>query len=315
MWHWLRRHIFNNARIKLLALVLAMALYMLVYASQVREIVREVPLDLYGVPEALIWSGEIPDVAQVRLRGLGLDLLLLRHHPQGARLLIEVDDAQPGRYQRPLVTEDVNVPIEIDVTVVEVVEPREILLEFDRRLTRKLGVVPTVTGRPAPGFIRFGRVGLEPESVFVRGPERRLQSFEYLRTETVDITGTDENVIRRAALRCPPACEAVPPQVTVEVAVERIISRTFADLPVTVRLTGDVRLVRQTPEVGSVVVAGPATLVESLTAQDLRLSIDALGLPRGTYTLMASVELTRSLEAGAVSVEPVEPEKFEVELD
>ena len=70
-----------------------------------------------------------------------------------------------------------------------------------------------------------------------------------------------------------------------------------------------------TPSHGSVVVAGPASLVDSLSQQELRLSIDALGLPPGTYTLMASVELNRMLEVDALSVEPVEPEKFEIELE
>ena len=66
---------------------------------------------------------------------------------------------------------------------------------------------------------------------------------------------------------------------------------------------------------GSVVVTGPTSIIESLTAEEMRLSIDALTLLPGTYTLMASVELSRQFMGDAVSVEPVEPEKFEVVLE
>lgn len=315
MWQWLRRHVFRNAGIKTVSLALAITLYLHVLASQEREVIFDVPLVLHGVPETLTGSGEIPEMAKVRFKGLGLGLLKLRTHPQGPRLLLEVGDVRPGRYQRPLVTEDVVVPSDIDVQVVEVVTPREISIEFDRFVKRRLGVVPSVSGRPAPGFITFGRVVVEPESVSVQGPEGRLHSFEFLRTQAVDISDCRDVVIQRVALRVPSRCEAIPREVTVQVTIEKVISRTFAELPVEVLRSGDVKLKRMMPETGSVVVSGPATLVESLTPDELRLSIDALGLPPAAYTLMASVELSRSLEAGAISVEPVEPEKFEVELE
>ncbi len=314
MWHWVRRLFLHNIGIKLISLTLAITLYLHVFFSQAREITLDVPLTLHGIPDSLIASGEIPDEASVRVRGLGLALAKLRTHPQGARVLIEVGEVHEGMLQRPLFSGDVLLPSEIDVQVIEVVEPRELDIHFDRLIDRRLPVVPSVTGRPAPGFVTVGRVAAQPESVNVRGPQQRLQSFEFVRTEPIDINGLEREAMERVALRVPARCTATPPAVTLRVAIDKVMSRRFSDLPVKVHRSGDVSLERLDPRNGSVVVSGPATLVDSLSAQDLRLSIDALGLPPGTYTLMASVELNRSLEAGAVTVEPVEPEKFEVEL-
>ena len=56
-------------------------------------------------------------------------------------------------------------------------------------------------------------------------------------------------------------------------------------------------------------------LVEELDAEDLRLAVDARDLPTGTYTVGASVELRRSLASGSVTVEPVQPERFELVLE
>ncbi|MCK4306107.1 MAG: YbbR-like domain-containing protein [Candidatus Eisenbacteria sp.] len=315
MWHWLCRYVFQNAGIKLVALALALTLYVHVFFSQQREIVMEVPLITQGVPDSLIALDDIPSTAKVRFRGLGLDLLRLRAPSHASRLLLKMEGVGTGRYLRPLVTKDVIVPSEADIQVVEVVSPRVISVEFDRLLNRRLGIVPSVTGRPAPGFIRFGRVSLEPDSVDVRGPRQRLRSFEFLRTEPLDISGCDESVVRQVALHNPPDCEVEPSAVTFRISIEKVISRTFMNLPVKVHHTGDVRLTRMAPAAGSVVVTGPAALADSLTAEDLRLSIDARGLPSGTYTLMASVELVWSLKAGEISVEPVEPTKFEVVLE
>jgi YbbR domain-containing protein len=315
MWHWLRRHLLRNLGIKLIALVLALTLYLHVFFSQEREMIFDVPITLHGVPESLIGSGDLPHTARVRFRGLGLALSKLRTDPQGARLLVEVGDIHEGLLQRPLVSGDVLLPSDIDVRVIEVIEPKELDIEFDRLRVKRLAVVPNVSGRPAPGFVMAGRVVAVPESVTVRGPQQLVDSFEFIRTEPLDVAGLDGVAQRRVALRVPGRCEAAPPEVTVRVAIDKVVSRTFAQLPVMVHRSGDVALRRLAPQTGSVVVSGPATLVDSLRTADLRLSIDAMGLPPGTYTLMASVELERALEAGAISIEPVQPEKFVVELE
>jgi len=315
MWHWLRRHLLHNLGIKLIAVILAATLYLQVFLSQEREMIFDVPIALNGVPESLIRSGELPTSARVRFRGLGLALHQLRTGPQGARLLIEVGDIHEGVLQRPLVTGDVLLPSEVDVRVIEVIEPKELVIEFDRILVKRLAVVPNVTGRPAPGFVTAGRVTALPESVTVRGPQQLVGSFDFIRTEQVDLAGLEGVSQRRVALRVPGRCEAVPPEVTVRIAVAKVVARTFAQLPVMVHRAGDVALKRLAPQSGSVVISGPATLVDSLRTTDLRLSIDAMGLPPGSYTLMASVELNRAFEVGAVSIEPVQPEKFVVELE
>ena len=315
MWHWLRRNLARNLGIKLIALTLALTLYLHVFLSQEREMILDVPITLRGVPESLIESGDLPRMARVRFRGLGLTLSKLRTDPLGPRLLIEVGDVHEGLLQRPLVSGDVLLPGGIDVRVVEVIEPRELDVEFDRLLVKRLLVVPNITGRPAPGYVTAGRVSAQPESVTVRGPRQLVSSFDFLRTEPLDIAGLEGVAQRRIALRVPARCEATPPEVNVRITIDKVVSRTFAQLPVKVNRSADVTMRRLAPQTGSVVVSGPATVVDSLRADDLRLSIDALGLPPGTYTLMASVELDRSLEAGAVSIEPVQPEKFVVDLE
>lgn len=313
MWRQLRNIMFRNWGLKLLAFFLAIVLYFNVALHQEREISLEIPLYVRGIPENLIGTGELPKVVKVKFRGLGMGFLSLRS--ERPYLLVEVGSILPGLYQRPLVTEDVFVPSDVSVQAVEIVDPKGIAIDFDQLLERRLPVVPAITGRPSPGYIRFGREIVKPDSILVRGPERRLRSFELLRTEPVDITGRDGIVSRRVAIAAPSWCEAQPAEVTVQVTLEKVISRTFHDLPVDVHRAGGVTLLRLTPETGSVSVSGPTSLVEQLTAEKLRLSIDARGLPPATYTLMASVELVGSGGEGAVSVEPVEPEKFEVVLE
>ncbi len=315
MWHWMRKHIFANITVKLFSLVLALALWLHVFVSQEGELDIAVPFQLIGVSEDLSSSGEIPDVVRVRFSGLGFELLKVRSFDMGLRINLGVGQIEPGRYHRPLVSEDVIIPRDIHVRVVEILSPKSISLMFDRLVTRQLAVIPSLTGRPAPGFVRVGPVTVEPDSVGVKGPEQRLISFISPKAEVLDISGADAGITGLVGVRVPAGCEAIPPQVTVRVSVEKVISRTFADLPVEVFHAGNVSLKQMVPETGSVVVTGPISVIESLTAEEMRLSIDALTLLPGTYTLMASVMLSRQFKSETVSLEPVEPEKFEVVLE
>lgn len=312
----IRERIFHNATTKIVALALAIFLYLHVFISQETETIMEVPLELAGVPEGLTWSGKLPETARVRFRGVGLDLFKMRTRFERARLVVEVGGARPGNYQRPLVSEDVLLPADLNVQAIEIESPHEISLAFDRVLTKKLAVVPKVGGRVAPGYTVHGRIVVEPESVLVHGAADPLQAATHVETELIDLTGQQDLVTRRVPVVVCDGCEAIPSEVTVRATVEQVVFRTFVRLPVEVLRSRGVHLKRLVPEVGSVAVSGPASVVEALEAEDLRVSIEARGLPPGgTYTLMASVELRSPTLAGAVSIEPVRPEKFDVELE
>ncbi|MFH1144442.1 MAG: CdaR family protein [Candidatus Eisenbacteria bacterium] len=316
MPHGIRQRLFNNAGTKIVALCLAIFLYLHVFVSQENEVVMEIPLELAGVPEGLTWSGVVPEAVRVRFRGVGLDLLKMRAQIDRARLVVEVGDVRAGHYQRPLVSEDVLLPADLNVQAVEVERPHEISLEFNRVLVKNLQVAPRIAGRVAPGYTVHGRIVVEPESVLVRGPADVLQAYERIPTEVIDVGGEEDLVTQRVALAVGQGCEAVPSEVTVRVTIEQVVSRTFVELPIEVLRSRGVQLKRLVPGTGSVAVSGPVSVVESLAPRDLRVSIEARGLPPGgTYTLMASVELRSPSVAGSLSIEPVQPEKFEIELE
>lgn len=314
----LRQRVFLNAGTKIVALFLAIFVYLHVFVSQENEVVMEVPLELAGVPEGLTWSGSVPQEARVRFRGVGIDLLKMRTRLERAHLVVEVGAARPGHYQRPLVSEDVRLPADLNVQAITVESPRSISLEFDRMLAKRLPVVARLEGRVAPGYTVHGRIVVEPESVSVRGPADVLDAYTQAPTEVIDVSGRQDLITARVPLvieECG-GCEVIPAEVTVRVTIEEVVSRTFHDLPVQVLRSRGVGLERIVPEMGRVTVSGPRSVIELLQPDDLRVSIEARGLPPGgTYTLMGSVEMRRPSVGGSVSIEPVQPEKFEVTLE
>lgn len=316
MSQWFRQHVFHNFGTKALALGLALILYLHVFTSQEREVQLDVPLGLRSVPATLTWSGELPAVARVRFRGTGMDLLKLRTHLGSAGVLVDVSEAGPGLYQRPLVTRDVTVSRDLRAVAVEIVEPRVLALRFDRQGSRRLPLTVRLSGKVAPGYMLHGAAIAEPDWIVVNGPAGLLDTLRAVTSEVLDVSGESDTVTRRLRVIVPRGYEASPPEVVVRATIEKVATRTFAGLAVQIQQSREARVKRVTPETGTVVVSGPASLVESLAPDEFRVSIDARGLPPGgIYSLMASVELRRPETAGLIAIEPVRPQSFEVELE
>lgn len=316
MRHWFRQHVRHNFGTKALALGLALILYLHVFTSQEREIQLDVPLGLRSVPATLTWSGELPATARIRFRGTGMDLLKLRSHLGSAAVQVDVSEAAPGFFQRPLVPRDVSVSRDLRVSAVEIVEPRVLALRFDLQGSRRLPLTVRLSGKVAPGYILHGAAVAEPGWIVVNGPAGLLDTLQTVTSEPLDVSGLSDTVTRRLRVIVPQGYEANPPEVAVRATIEKIATRTFTGLTVHVQPSREARVKRVTPETGTVVISGPASLVESLAPDEFRVSIDARGLPPGgIYSLMASVELRRAEAAGLIAIEPVRPQSFEVEFE
>jgi YbbR domain-containing protein len=214
------------------------------------------------------------------------------------------------------VTRDVTVSRDLRAVAVEIVEPRVLALRFDRQGSRRLPLTVRLGGKVAPGYMLHGAAIAEPDWIVVNGPAGLLDTLHAVSSEVLDVSGENDTVTRKLRVIVPQGYEASPSEVVVRATIEKVATRTFAGLAVQVQRSREARLKRVTPETGTVVISGPASLVESLTPDEFRVSIDARGLPPGgIYSLMASVELRRAETAGLVAIEPVRPQSFEVEFE
>jgi hypothetical protein len=308
----LRRILLQNLGLKLTALILSLVIYAHVFSTQIQEFTVDIPLLLTDLPPGMMVTGQVPEKVRVRVRGPGREVLELRARKIWSR--VSVAGAGEGRFQRPIVPDDIVLPPDINVEVVEVVSPTVLDLVFDRAATKKLPVFARIVGSPAPRHLVSGPVRVEPDSVLLEGPERVLDTVEFLRTAEVSIARATRPLRAEVGLELPPETRARPPRVTVVVPVERLVVRSIEGLPVEVLKSRNIRKVTVEPPTGSVEVVGPESVVASLRPEDLHLQVDARNLRPGTHVLLVSVTLRRPLE-DLVTVEPGYPERFRVTLE
>jgi diadenylate cyclase len=184
MAQFLHRYVVHNFGLKVLSLVLAVGLWRAVASDPVSEIPVDVPIEFHHIPENLEISSESIPQAQVRLRGP--ERVIHRLQPTDVHIELDLTGTRPGERTFDLTEHDVHQPQELDV--VQVI-PSQLHLAFDSRLTRQIDIRARVIGSFAPGH-RIGRILLDPSTMMISGPQKRVQAVEAAITDPVDVSGT-----------------------------------------------------------------------------------------------------------------------------
>ncbi len=182
-------HPFRNVGLKLAALALGTLLWFTVSGNQIERRVP-VPVSYSNVPASLEMTGDQVDGATVHVRGE--DNLVAGLAPGDLRVIVDLKDAHIGTNLIPLQTEQVVVPLGVEVLQVD---PGAVTVTLEPTGRIEALVAPTVEGRPAPGY-EVKQVTVEPAAVTVFGPESRLRYPVSVVTERVSIEGRRSTVVQ-----------------------------------------------------------------------------------------------------------------------
>jgi YbbR domain-containing protein len=178
-----RRGIFGNIGLKLLSLFIAVLLWMAIAREPKAEVAITVPIEFQNGPENLEISSET--IPQVMVRERGPAGVVHDLGPAEVHAVIDLRAATPGEHTYDLAPNKIRAPR--DVETVQVI-PSQFRISFDKRLTKQVRVQPRVIGTTAPGY-RLGQVTVDPETVTIAGPEKRVAAIDSVVTDPVDASG------------------------------------------------------------------------------------------------------------------------------
>jgi len=220
LWGWL----FDNLGLKLVALLLALLVYLNVYTDRPATLIVSFPLQIVDLSDSLSLSGPVPSAVQAELRGTGKQLIRMRLTEPPVK--VSLAGIGTGRYERALTAADLPMPPDVEMQVERLVSPRTVELQVDRKRTRRLPVAVRVDGWPAGGVVWTGNLALEPSFVEVTGPAQAIAALDSVRLDAIAIGG------RRDTLRVPVGADALPDwcvmepeRVTVTVPLEPEVTR------------------------------------------------------------------------------------------
>jgi YbbR domain-containing protein len=176
---------------------------------------------------------------------------------------------------------------------------------------RDVAVKVNTVGRVASGY-RLTDISVFPPvvTVFATDPELVNTLPGVVETLPLELQSAKEDISTRVALNLPAGISIVGDQtVLVQVGVSPIESSvTLSGEKVEIVNLGEGLSAQVSPATVDVIVSGPLPLLDTLTRQDVRVTVDLSGLEPGTYQLTAAVQVLLS----DVVVESILPNTMEV---
>ena len=158
---------------------------------------------------------------------------------------------------------------------------------------RDLAVRVLVRGQVAVGY-RLENISVFPPVITVFAPDPELVNAlpAVVDTQPLDIGDAKANISTRLALELPENITIVGTK-TVEVEVDITPIQTSLTLNLPIELIGlpDGFASEISPDFVDVIISGPLPVLDALTPQDIKVTVDVTGLDLGTHQLEPEVEV------------------------
>lgn len=284
-------HPFRNFGLKVVALFLGALLWFTVSGQQAESTIPGVPVVYRNKPADLELT-EQSEMVDLHVRGLDSQLRGLQ--PRDFEARVDLAGARAGSLSLPLRIDQVSSPPGVVVTRVD---PGSVFAVLEQSGTATLPIVASVEGTPAPGFV-VSEQTVEPQTVTVIGPARRIAATTSAITDRVDINGASANVSETVSVGVPDPMlrlrESRSARVTVK--IERADERTFPAARVNVRNLGVGLRATIEPAVVLVIARGARSLVERLSLSAVEPYVDVSSLGRGRHEVPVLIDAMGTLE-------------------
>lgn len=295
------RRFVENLGLKLLAMALAIGLWLSVAGETVIERGFEVPVGFQNVPADLQVAGDPPDTVHVRVRG---PMSIVNRLALGDVVaVLDLAGERPGeRRLFDMFADRVRTPFGVEV--IQVI-PATITAALERAgAPRTVPVVPDIEGQPAEGFA-VGRISTVPESVEIVGPTSLLDSVVEAITEPVLIEGSSERVQSLVTIGVSDRVLRLQTPSSAEVTVEIVpapVERNIQELAISSRSLEPGLEASFDPISVTVGIRGSEVLLQAMEEGEVEAFIDLAGLSAGRYNLPVTV--VSSADIGITHIDP-----------
>jgi YbbR domain-containing protein len=203
----------DDWQLKVLALLLAVALWFFVGSSERTEIALALPVEYVGLEGPLTLDGPRRETVDVQLQATRWAATQVS--PASVRVRVDVSGLREGDNLVHLVPESVLAPPGVQVTRLT---PAWTTVRTTRAATRTVQVVPQIQGRPAADHV-LGPIVVDPATVEIKGPRTTIEGRTAIETLPVDVSGRRAPVSQTVGLALPDSVYPVDRR-TVSVTVE-----------------------------------------------------------------------------------------------
>ncbi len=269
LWQRLRRLHIENKGLMLMALLMALALFVISRQPLSDVKLFNVPLEYRGQSSDVEISGAVTQTVSVRVHG-PRDLVL-GLTPTQLSVIADLSNKEAGERVIQLRPTDVSLP-ESGIEVVQI-EPASIRLILEPKMRRQVSIEAQFIGRLAEGLELYGS-SADPDPIEIEGAESQVKRVGRLLTETVNLNGRSKSFQTMVDVETPHTSLRVltptPVKLSVEIGERRSFKR-FASIPIQWHNHG--HTLRPLTKTVEIELYGPSSALDALQAKDLHVEI------------------------------------------
>ena len=240
----------------------------------------------------LIIANEIPEHLQVKIRGKGKRLLWLLFSE--VEIVLDLHDIIQSKSRFRMKFSDVVIPRNLDVTVIEIMEPDFVDVDIDRLAVKKIPVGPRLEVITADGYVALGPVTVSPDSATISGPRRYVEHIDTLYTQAITVQRAKRHVHQEMVLISPEGINITlnPAKVFTAKDIQKLKQRVIRNIPVVLLHPPSHKSVFLDSSTITLTIEGGEEVLASLTSNDFSVSVDYRQAFRGSTETITPVILT-----------------------
>jgi len=296
----------ENWAVKLIAIFLALILWLVVRGEPGAQRVITIPLEI-SIPRNMEVVNDRPNAVDVTLQGFSANMWLI----QQISCNVDLRTAGEGEHIVPLTPENISIPRTAGLEIVAI-RPARIAIDLERTISKQVPIAVATSGDPAPDYEVYSK-SANPPTVLVSGPQTHVMVIKEVSTESVPLSDQTSPIRTYVNLNIPDAMVHTTPfgpvQVNIDIGVHRK-TVTVRNVPVVADEPG----VAIRPSRVSIQLLVPANYARQITPADLSatVAVGDLDDSGSETTVKAQVKLTNPADSATIIIKGTQPAKVTI---
>ncbi len=298
------RIFFSNIPFKIVAIILAVSVWVLAVLIRPQTITIAVPIKIINLPQDLVVTKINTNKVNVTLQSRGSDFVRFLLRPPLYNLDLAL--AKQGAYRIKFAPDElvVSAPVllklinpEYSEVTIERLDRKSVMIQIPRRIEPQKGIyITNVTTQ---------------DTVILSGPESEIRFIKEVTTDSLFVSDySSPQIIRKLRIVLPDTqyYRVTPESVSVIAVIEKEATKILADIPVNI-MSSTQNIATVKPKTATITVRGAKSNIDTLQSSEIKLNIHTLKLNVGEYKIPAEINLPKE-----IILVHCEPQLFEVKI-
>jgi len=273
----------NQIKRLLYSFIIAFIFWFFIKSEDIYSVTTKIPLVARNLQEQKTYKEEVPESIIVTLKGSGRAFIWLRFFDSFyedykavldlSRIADEYNFELDQYYKNN--PEKIVLPPSLDLEFVEVISPRNIQINLDQYLVKKVPIRSQVIISTEPGYVQVGNQAFIPDSISIGGPQEVVDAIAFVNTEKDTMEGLVSSIEGELSIINPnKLVNFDPKRVQGYIDIQPISETIVTGIPVKlINKPNDIN-VFVNPATVSLTIVGGLNEIAGITSNDIEVMIN-----------------------------------------